>query len=508
MPSSSICAAAERLDRHALGRELRLRAPRAARASARSAARSRGRGRRFAHSATRAARAAAAIAPSSAPTSTRRSKGFRSSGVARAPLAACRTSPSTSPSAAARACSLDDRPARAGSTKYASVPPTRRVSSAAPADRGADRIRVGALAEPGDASRVPSRVDDRRVARTPCSPRRSAISSATRASAPARRVAAFRDGDDEDVGVGVVRASRLDLHRARDASGSVGPRARRDPQGRDVRARRRASRHRLRERCAAGAAAVPDRQLLAVVHARRGADARLGGVLVARPAALRPLVRPARRELAAARPASRSPAIGIALAAAAPSYWLVLVLVVVSGLGVAAYHPEGSKFAAYASGQKRASGMSAFSIGGNIGFALGPIVATPLVLWFGLRGGLLLALPPSRDRRGAARAAAVPADVRPRARRSCAAAAGREPARARSRSCSAVIGFRSARVVRADDVRPAVGGVARPLEGVRQPPAGADAAGRRDRHDRRRPARRPVRSTSRARRAASPRRRR
>jgi len=85
--------------------------------------------------------------------------------------------------------------------------------------------------------------------------------------------------------------------------------------------------------------------------------------------------------------------VGIALAADAPSYRLVLVFVVVSGFGVAAYHPEGSKFAAFASGRKRASGMSAFSIGGNLGFALGPIVATPLVLWFGLRGGLLLALP-------------------------------------------------------------------------------------------------------------------
>jgi FSR family fosmidomycin resistance protein-like MFS transporter len=86
--------------------------------------------------------------------------------------------------------------------------------------------------------------------------------------------------------------------------------------------------------------------------------------------------------------------VGIALAAAASSYWLVLVFVVISGVGVAAYHPEGSKFAAYTSGQKRASGMSAFSIGGNLGFALGPILATPLVLWLGLRGGLLLALPP------------------------------------------------------------------------------------------------------------------
>ncbi|HXZ56140.1 MAG TPA: MFS transporter [Gaiellaceae bacterium] len=85
--------------------------------------------------------------------------------------------------------------------------------------------------------------------------------------------------------------------------------------------------------------------------------------------------------------------IGIALAAAAPSYWLVFLLVVVSGLGVAAFHPEGSKFAAYASGRKRASGMSLFSVGGNIGFALGPTVTTPLVLAFGLTGGLLLSVP-------------------------------------------------------------------------------------------------------------------
>ena len=85
--------------------------------------------------------------------------------------------------------------------------------------------------------------------------------------------------------------------------------------------------------------------------------------------------------------------VGIGLAAAMPAYWLVVLLVAVSGLGVAAYHPEGSKFAAYTSGERRASGMSAFSIGGNIGFAMGPIVATPLVVALGLGGGLLLAVP-------------------------------------------------------------------------------------------------------------------
>ena len=85
---------------------------------------------------------------------------------------------------------------------------------------------------------------------------------------------------------------------------------------------------------------------------------------------------------------------GVSLAAAAPSYLLVVALIFCGGVGVAAFHPEGSKFANYVSGPRRASGMALFNIGGNSGYALGPIVATPLVVWLGLKGGLLLALPP------------------------------------------------------------------------------------------------------------------
>jgi MFS transporter, FSR family, fosmidomycin resistance protein len=85
--------------------------------------------------------------------------------------------------------------------------------------------------------------------------------------------------------------------------------------------------------------------------------------------------------------------VGMAMAAVAPSYFLLVLAVLVSGLGVAAYHPEGSKFASYISGERRASGMAFFSVGGNVGFALGPVVASGIVLALGLRGGLLLALP-------------------------------------------------------------------------------------------------------------------
>ena len=86
-------------------------------------------------------------------------------------------------------------------------------------------------------------------------------------------------------------------------------------------------------------------------------------------------------------------ALGMGLAALSPSYWWVVLFVVVSGLGTAAYHPEGSKFAAYVSGAKRASGMSLFSIGGNLGYSLGVIVTTPVVVALGIEGGALVVLP-------------------------------------------------------------------------------------------------------------------
>lgn len=87
--------------------------------------------------------------------------------------------------------------------------------------------------------------------------------------------------------------------------------------------------------------------------------------------------------------------LGVALAAIAPSYGLTFAAVVLSGIGVAAFHPEGSRFANYVSGARRSSGMSLFSVGGNIGFALGPALVTPLVLAFGLSGTLLVILPTS-----------------------------------------------------------------------------------------------------------------
>lgn len=85
--------------------------------------------------------------------------------------------------------------------------------------------------------------------------------------------------------------------------------------------------------------------------------------------------------------------VGIAAAGVASTHPLTLTAVAVAGLGVGAYHPEAARFANYVSGNKRASGMSLFAVGGNAGFAVGPMLVTPLVLAFGLSGTALLIVP-------------------------------------------------------------------------------------------------------------------
>jgi FSR family fosmidomycin resistance protein-like MFS transporter len=81
-------------------------------------------------------------------------------------------------------------------------------------------------------------------------------------------------------------------------------------------------------------------------------------------------------------------ATGVALAGLVSSYWGLLALVLVSGLGVAAYHPEGYRTANQVAGDRKATGLSIFSIGGNIGIALGPPAVSFLVPRFGLTGTL------------------------------------------------------------------------------------------------------------------------
>ena len=85
--------------------------------------------------------------------------------------------------------------------------------------------------------------------------------------------------------------------------------------------------------------------------------------------------------------------IGLALTGFTRSYPVLLGFVVLMGLGVAAWHPEGYRTASNVAGDRKATGVSWFSLGGNVGIALGPPVITLLVTTFGLAGSLGLLIP-------------------------------------------------------------------------------------------------------------------
>ena len=74
------------------------------------------------------------------------------------------------------------------------------------------------------------------------------------------------------------------------------------------------------------------------------------------------------------------------------SYWAIFAAIGVRGVGAALFHPEGARFANKVSGQSKGTGMSIFSIGGNAGFVIGPLLATFFLSWFGMPGMAIFGL--------------------------------------------------------------------------------------------------------------------
>src|SRR5271157_538276 len=85
--------------------------------------------------------------------------------------------------------------------------------------------------------------------------------------------------------------------------------------------------------------------------------------------------------------------IGFSLLSFPVSYALILVLVIVSGFGIASYHPEGYKTAHFFTGEKRVTGMAIFAVGGNVGFALGPIIAIYIIKYMGFSSLPVIIIP-------------------------------------------------------------------------------------------------------------------
>lgn len=85
-------------------------------------------------------------------------------------------------------------------------------------------------------------------------------------------------------------------------------------------------------------------------------------------------------------------ATGVGLAGLFSSYLVTWLAIALSGLGVAAFHPEAARVARRAAGNSNKA-MSVFALGGNAGFALGSLVTTPVLIVAGVRGTVLLAVP-------------------------------------------------------------------------------------------------------------------
>ena len=75
--------------------------------------------------------------------------------------------------------------------------------------------------------------------------------------------------------------------------------------------------------------------------------------------------------------------IGLLLLAYAPSFGFLLVAAALVGFGSSIFHPEASRVARSASGGRFGFAQSVFQVGGNVGNAVGPLLAAAIVVPFG-----------------------------------------------------------------------------------------------------------------------------
>jgi FSR family fosmidomycin resistance protein-like MFS transporter len=84
---------------------------------------------------------------------------------------------------------------------------------------------------------------------------------------------------------------------------------------------------------------------------------------------------------------------GVAALGVLPTMPLLFLAALISGIGVAMFHPEAARFANWVAGDQKASGMRWFTVGGNLGFAVGPAFATAAISLWGLHGTVAAGIP-------------------------------------------------------------------------------------------------------------------
>ena len=74
---------------------------------------------------------------------------------------------------------------------------------------------------------------------------------------------------------------------------------------------------------------------------------------------------------------------GLILLSIAPTYGILLLAAGLVGLGSSIFHPELSRIARLASGGRHGFAQSIFQVGGNVGTALGPLLAAAIIVPYG-----------------------------------------------------------------------------------------------------------------------------
>lgn len=72
--------------------------------------------------------------------------------------------------------------------------------------------------------------------------------------------------------------------------------------------------------------------------------------------------------------------LGLLVLGLSEAYWLLLIGAALVGVGSSIFHPESSRVARLASGGRHGLAQSLFQVGGNIGSAIGPLLAAFIVL--------------------------------------------------------------------------------------------------------------------------------
>jgi FSR family fosmidomycin resistance protein-like MFS transporter len=75
-----------------------------------------------------------------------------------------------------------------------------------------------------------------------------------------------------------------------------------------------------------------------------------------------------------------------------PTFASAALIASLAGFGSAAFHPQGASGANIAAGRQKTAGVAMFMLGGNLGYAVGPLLAALIIGQFGIRATALLSV--------------------------------------------------------------------------------------------------------------------